>query len=394
MNPESLFRAFAVGSFTLALTLIAGCSGDFAGEEMRLGTEDKVRPLGVILDPPEVAPGEAVEVSLYWYDPLSGSTQVDWRVAMEFDPGFYGVDPVERQYLMIPSAGDGAVSTTDQGDGFFVQTFRFTVPVDAILRSPNMVALQTDPVVEALAVTLAPGVDPTPEGWNEFLSSLTPEDLDGLDSETALSIRRMADLFAAQIRFRATLEHGSTVGVTRNLTVRYSSSLGSTEVNRNPGIDRWSVVGVPARDALWSEHTEYLGDLEWTELASGDVVQGEVEVQRKDGWTYYLVCESEPQTYASPYGPDRPLEELLSYRWFRFRADDPASDTPLFVRDDGEEADSFDLDEAVRIEPEAAEGGTRYRICLVVRDERPEWRRYQATPGQRLALADLVFTAP
>ena len=358
---------------------------------MRLGPEDKIRPLGVVLDPPEAAPGETVQISLYWYDPRPSDTRIEWRVALEYDPGFYGVDPIERRVVDLPRPGEASVSTTDQGDGFFSQSFSFTVPDSAIVWSPNLATLQEDEALSALADAAAPWVDPTPEAWDTFLGGLETADLDQLDAETVQMVQAMADLFAAQIRFRATLEHGSTVEVTRNLSIRYSSRLGSANVNRNPRVDAWSIVGIPEVDALWSDRSDYEDRLERTPIASGDVAAPEVHLEAKDGWTYYLVCESEPQRYGSPYTPDHVLDELLSYRWFRFRADDPTSEDPFFVRDDGTEADSFDLDEAVRIEPEGGEGMQHYRVWLVVRDERPEWTRYQATPGQRIVFTDIIF---
>ena len=390
------FRALVLSALsvmvvgTLAGTL-TGCSDDFAGEEMRLGTEDKIRPLGVILDPPEAAPGETVEVTLHWYDPRPAATTVAWRVALEYDPGFYGVDPVERRFVDLPRAGELPVSTTDQGDGFFFQRFAFTVPDSVILWAPNLASLQDDDLIAELAAVMTPWVDPSPNAWDEFLGGLDADDLAAMDAGTAQVIRTMADLFAAQIRFRATLEHGATVEVTRNLTVRYSAALGSPNTNESPRIEDWSVVGIPGEDILWSERAQYGDQLEWIPIAEGDVVSAEVTLAAQPEWTYYLVCESAPQRYTSPYPPAGELDELLSYRWFRFRADDPASEAPFFVRDDGDEADSFDLDEAVRIEPVMGNGPTRYRVCLVIRDERPEWARYQATPGQRLAFTDIVF---
>ncbi|MCA9759471.1 MAG: hypothetical protein KDA27_26995 [Candidatus Eisenbacteria bacterium] len=371
----------------LQLFLLSGCSDDYAGEEWRLGEEDKIRALGVVIEPPEAAPGETVDVTLHWYDPRPAATQIDWQVALEFDPGNYGVDPVERRFVDLNGAGVPK-STTDSGDGFFTQTFSFQVPDSVLVWSPAVSTLMQADEVEVVAEAFAEWADPTPAGWNAFLSSLTAEDLASMDPESADVIRSISDLFAAQIRFHASIEHGSTVEATRTLTVRYSSALGSKNVNENTEVASLYLVGIPGYDVVWSERDEYEGRMKWTEVAIDDEVHASVSDSLQGGWTYYLVCDGLAQSYGSPYADGAELEELIGYRWFRFRAADPTSDQPFFVTDMGDDADVYDLDEAVRIEPSK---GERYRVCVVLRDERPEWARYQASPGQRVVLADILF---
>ncbi|MCA9727642.1 MAG: hypothetical protein KC729_08160 [Candidatus Eisenbacteria bacterium] len=380
-----LASALAMGA--LASAVLSGCANDFAGEEMRLGEEDKIRVLGMVIEPPEAAPGEAVEVTLHWYDPRPASTRIDWTVALEYDAGNYGVDPVERHYVDL-SGSEVPNSTADEGDGFYSQSFSFLVPDSVLVWSPAVATLMQADEVADYASELAKWAEPTPAGWNGFFAALDAAYLDSLDDESASLIRSLADLFAAQIRFHARLEHGSTVDAARALTVRYSSALGSENVNENTQVSSLFLVGIPHDDVVWSERDEYEGEMEWTPIALDDEVHARVSVALQESWTYYLVCDGLTQTYRSPYFTGEVLEELMRYRWFRFRAADPTSDQPFFVTDDGNDADVYDLDEAVRIEPST---GERYRICVVLRDERPEWLRYQATPGQRVVLTDIDF---
>lgn len=377
----------AVGT-PLLWASVSGCSNDFLGEEMRLGEGDKIRPLGIVIDPPEAPPGAAVDVTLYWYDPNPAASRIEWRVALEYDPGGYGVDPIERRFVNLDAESGVVRETTDQGDGFFTQTFSYTVPDSVLLWSPAMASLFQSDEVEALAGPLSEWADPTPMGWNTFFASLGPGDLEALDPSSRALLVSLADLFAARIRFHAMLEHGSTVAATRSLTVRYSSAVGSPNVNENTRVSSLALVGLPHDDVVWSERGDYEGGMTWTVIAAGDEVAPLTKATVQPGWTYYLVCEGTAQSYRSPYSSGSSLEELIGFRWYRFRAADPSSATPFFVSDGGDEADAYDLDEAVRIEPAA---GERYRVCVVLRDERPEWAQYQASPGQRVVWTDLVF---
>ena len=65
------------------------------------------------------------------------------------------------------------------------------------------------------------------------------------------AILAMADLFATQIRLRATLTGGQIVDVTRNVTIRHSGRLGSPNVNTNPTLGEFEIVVIPRPDADW-----------------------------------------------------------------------------------------------------------------------------------------------
>ena len=109
------------------------------------------------------------------------------------------------------------------------------------------------------------------------------------------------------------------------------------------------------------------------------------------GRTYFARVRFAPELYTSPYDVVRELAEQGTYHWFYFRLDAPGSGHQLLATDEGEEAESWELDEDVRLAPPGE--SSRFRLIAVVRDERVEWARYQAVAGQSVVAGEVVFQA-
>ena len=374
------------------ILLLGGCSEQFTNEEMHLGAATKPRPLAILCEPPEAAPGQTVNLTLVFHETDAADTDVAWRVALDYDPGLYGADIIERRIVDLNAAAD-IPAFADDGHGFRTQTFAWTVPDSTILWASSLPSRIDDEAILALAAVVLPAVpadEITKEVIDAYLRGLTPADLFAMDLETLAAHQALADLFACQIRLRARLRSDLVVDVTRGLTVRYSSTLGSANVNTNPEVSGFTVIGIPVDDFDWSDLDQYHDSAVFYPFTGGGAVL-EAHVPRQAGWTYYVFMQTDRQSYTSPFTPDRLFEEQATARWYFFRLDAPAAGQDFFVTDEGESAEMFALDESVRLQPPTDGSSPRFRVALCARDQRPEWEMYHGTPGATLVYGDIVF---
>ncbi len=375
-------RLLAIVSAAATLALLAGCGEGFPDEEMHLGLEDKIRPYAVVCEPPEAAPGETVTVTLRYHAPRPAAVVPAWRVVLDYDEGLYEADETERRHVVL---ADLPAPVAD-AQGFVTQSFSYTVPDSTLLWSSAIPDVLTDEVMVVL--TNALGLPPAKDEVATYLAGLTGDDLAVMDPQQAAIVQRLADVFAVQIRLRATLVDGLTVDVTRNLTVRHSRRLGSDNANANAEITRFVIGSVPVVDLDLDQLDEHTDQITWHEFDAN----GEAHVVVDPGRTYFARVRFAPETYTSPYDDASSLAELGNYRWFYYRLDAPGSGHQLFADDEGEEAEAWDLDEDVRLLPPG--GASRFRLTAVVRDDRVEWARYHAVPGQNVAEGVVVFAPP
>ncbi len=380
-----------------SLVLLSGCSDDFVGQEMHLGPDDKPRPLTLEVDPPEAAPGETVTATLTWFDNNPSGTDVRWRLAQEYDAGLYGVDPVERRFLDLDAEADVLPPVADSR-GYVRQVVSFVVPDSALYWSPSLEGMEEDEEIAELIAELFPEQGEPPAGRDEvaqLLSSLQREDIEAMDPEEQAYIRGIADLFACQVRLRVRLENShATVDVTKGLTVRYSSNLGSENVNTNPTVTQWEIAAIPRENAEWKDLDEFADDIVTIPIAYSPENSGEAPMETvvdvQSGWTYYLRASGSTEFYASPFTGTSGFEERIDYRWLWQAEGSVDSEYAFLVSDDGEKVDMEELDDVVRLDP-PPETASSVRLYLVLRDDRPEWERYQWTPGIRMAAATLTF---
>jgi hypothetical protein len=380
----------------LVLPLLNGCSDKFTDVEMHLGSEDRVRPLAILCDPPEAAPGDTVEVTLLCYSPNPAALQLNWKVALDYDLGRYEADEVER-HLVDLDATQPIPRPQDDGQGFLRQTFRYVVPDSSLWWASSL----PDPLVDEGTIGLAglllppgPSAPTSKQAVERYLRELSPADLDAMPAETRAAALALADRFACRLRFRATLQEGVVVDVTRCLTVRHSRRLGSPNTNLNPQIAGFQIVGVPHPDIEYRDLPRYEAEVVRYSFQPETEGTPEARVPRHEGWTYFLEMGTTPQTYTSPFSGEALFKEQDTYRWYYFRMDAPGDRYALFRDDQGDATQMWALDEHVRLEPPPVGGESRYRLFGCLRDERPEWQYYQASPGLSVTVGEVVFTAP
>jgi hypothetical protein len=373
------------------LLLAAACSDAFNDLEMHLGLEGKTRPLAILCEPPEAAPGDTVRVTLYLHAPDPDAVSVSWRVALDYDLGPYGTDEIEQR--LLPLAPPAPAS---EGLGFLRQEFLFVVPDSTLLWASALEDPVTDPAMVALAALLLPPgtASPPPKAAvAAYLAGLSAAELAALPAATRAAAWGLADRFAGRVRFRAALASEVYVEVTRNLTIRHSGRLGSPNANHNPGYEGFEILAIPHPDVDYDDRLLYADELEHYPFAVGESLPGQ-RVPRHADWTYYVALTAQRESYTSPYSGDQLFTERTSHRWYYVALDDPRDPYPLFRNDEGEATEMWELDDNVRLVPPAAGEERHYRLICCLRDSRPEWEHYATSPGLTLVMGDLTFTPP
>ena len=370
---------------------LAGCGDSFPDEELHFGLEQKTRPFAVIVDPPEAEPGQEVTITLLGHTPHAGALDITWLVALDYDLGLYEVDEIERNYRPVPAA-----APTFDEDGFFSQTFTWTVPDSTILLSSALPAEMSDPILANLArlvLDLPAGAPVLKAAVDAHLAAVDHLAYQDLEPDLQAATAALADRFACQVRLRGTLDDGEKVDATRNLTVRYARRLPSPNVNENTFVDSFQLIALDKRDARESDlHDPEVARQVFALNTSPELPATPVEVPYNESWSYFLFLDYDLQLYEAPYEPGLYQRETRSRRWYYYRRDDPGAAPALFITDEGDAAEMFDLDDEPRIEP--AGPGALYRIVAVARDRRDDWVAYHATPGTGLAQALVTFVEP
>jgi len=379
------------GLLMLAVFILSGCNEGFPDEEMHFGIEEKVRPYAVIVEPPEAAPGETVQVTLLARVPDLNELDISWKVALDYSSGMYETDQVERNYV-VPQVPFGVVD----GDGFFTQSFLWTVPDSALLVTSDIPEVLVDPVMVHLAEELigpAAGSPPTRTAVDAWLKSITPEEVASMGLEGRMAIWALADRFASQVRFRTTLQTERIIDVTRNLTVRHTGRLFGPNTNVNPLICDFNVMAVEKEDATQNDlHNSAVPKTVYHFFDSCDRLSTHLEIPFHEDWTYYLTVLFTIQDYSPPFDPSLTVAEGRRFNWYYYRQDKPLSGHQFFATENGDEAEMYDLDGETRIMPDGV--GSTFRVVTVGRDHRYEWVMYNATPGVVAAEGVVEFVAP
>jgi hypothetical protein len=378
----------------LALALaffLGGCGEGFPDEEMHFGIEDKVRPYAVIIEPPEAAPGQTVQVTLLARTPDPDALDISWRAALDFDRGLYEVDEIERGYRPVPAPLPAVDS-----DGFLTQTFSWTVPDSALLLTSALPAVLDDPTLVLLATELigpAAGTPPTRTAVDAWLKALTPAALAALTPDEREAVWALADRFACQVRLRAQLRTGRVIDVTRNLTIRHTARLGGPNTNHNAEVLELAVIALAKQDA--EDSAIGVADVPQTRYTfiGGGVRETDVQqVPVHADWTYYLEVRFHRESYSSPFDPNVMVTEDGEERWYYYRQDNPTAEHHFFIAEDGTEAEMWNLGRTARIAPAGV--GSRFRVVAAVRDTRADWVQYHAAPGAAAQEGIVEFVAP
>ena len=374
----------------LSVAALAGCGDSFPDAEMHLGLENKVRPFAVVVEPPEAAPGETVQVTLLAWAADPDELDATWRVALDYDLGLYEVDEIERNYRPVPAG-----LPTAAADGFVNQTFAWTVPDSALLLTSALPDVIDDPLLLALlaAAGLGDGAPVTRAEVDALLKALTPGDLALLPADTRDAVFAVVDRFACQVRLRGTLDAGRAVDVTRNLTIRHTARLQGANTNHNTRVTEFAVVALHRRDAVESDIDDPAVDRDRYPFVAGGVRLAErLEVPLHADWTYYLTLDYELESYDAPFEPGLTVTEGRSRRWYYRRQDQPQSAHQFFVTDSGNEAEMVDLDDRPRVDPDGV--GSVFRVIAAARDLREDWVAFHAVPGTGISEGVIEFVQP
>ncbi len=370
----------------LAVGALAGCGDGFPDEEMHFGLEDKVRPYAVLVEPAEAAPGQTVQVTLLAQAPDPDELDITWSVALDYNLGLYETDEVDRNYRQL-----AAPLPVVDGDGFLRQTFSWVVPDSAQLYASILPEVITDPTMVFLAEQLVGSTTKT--AIDAWLKARTAAEVAGMDELEQAGTWALADRFANQVRFRATLRTGRVIDVTRNLTIRHTARLDGPNTNRNAEVSHFAVVAVEKEDADPDTITDAATPkTSYSFIEQGVRVAADVQIPIHSNWTYYISVDYFPESYTSPFDPTLVLTESGVYRWYYLRQDAPQSLHQLFATDEGEEAEMADLGQVARIMPAGV--GATFRVMAAVRDHRDDWVAYQAAPGATVQEGVIEFIGP
>src|SRR5262249_35439576 len=142
---------------------------------MDLGLDGRLRPLAVVVEPPEAAPGETVQVTMTWLDPDPAQTTVRWRIALQYVTGIYNTT-VETDLADVP----GVPAPVCDADGFCAQTVAYTIPDDASRRSPALDYLAAQPTLADAAHAVSPDLAGK-LAIDDYLRALAPADATAAD---------------------------------------------------------------------------------------------------------------------------------------------------------------------------------------------------------------------
>lgn len=151
-------------------------------------------------------------------------------------------------------------------------------------------------------------------------------------------------------------------------------------------------MAIPHPDVSYGNREPYADETLVFTLATVGAPWGATSVPRHEDWTYYLVTRIYFESYDSPYEAT-PRTEDYTARWYHFGLTG-APRYPLFLQDDGDEAEMEDLDGSVRMRPPPEGDERSYRIVLTVHDERIEWRNYAFSPGVTVSIGEFEFVDP
>ncbi|MFH1843035.1 MAG: hypothetical protein ABIF77_07480, partial [bacterium] len=349
------------------------------------------RPFAIVCEPPDAAPGETVTVTLHCYEPQPSAGEVSWMLVLDYNEDLYGEQAVERRIIDLDQ-----LATIDDmvydNEGLGTLTFEFVVPQNTLLVTSALEDRFTEPLPDAVRQLFQPAHADylTRAEIDGFLARVDPA---ALDPESLAWVQSVSDRFACQIRLRASLRSGIDLTVTKNLTVRYSSRLGSDNVNQNPTVNWVAVLAVHHSDL---EDPDDIGRyvVDTTYVYHRDPARQDTTPIAVDrNLTYYLQVDHDPVPYLSPLGNLQ--TEDHDYNWYFARLYSSNSDRNFYLNETGDDKpDIGELEEIVRFDPPPGPDAKQVRVFVVVRDYRLEWYQYNFVPGAAYVTVPVAFTFP
>ncbi|OGS37115.1 MAG: hypothetical protein A2293_12975 [Elusimicrobia bacterium RIFOXYB2_FULL_49_7] len=200
-----------VSILSSATVFLMGCSNFPTTYENVDGS--KTRPLAIVCEPPEAAPGDSVSLSLLCKFKPGSSRTITWTIYYDYGTDLYG-----NEIFLSQSKRLSTVAGTDT-------LVKFRLPDSALFYS-------------TLLKNTIKGID----------TSLTMADADNMFKTLSLmsppltdSMKNMVNNFASQVKIVAHIYGDVDVMVEKLFTIRYTCKLDSLQTNQNPCI-RWLKV--------------------------------------------------------------------------------------------------------------------------------------------------------
>jgi hypothetical protein len=321
------------------------------------------RPLCITLDPPEAAPGDTVAATLLLYSPDPAQVGTHWKMALDYALTGYGT-AAEKSVIDL-SARLLHHSTTYTPGGIVKDSIRFVVPESTLVVAsavPGQFPLSPD---AATLLGLPPGQSTIAKAdLNTALSAL-PLDLSLLPPDVSLPLQLSIDMFGCPVRLRAVVSCENPLEVTRTLGVRYSRRFNSSNANTNPLITAISIIRayrLPGLDLNFDldavpHDTLYL-------FHAADPAREVDTVTIDTGCAYFTSYTHDSMNYIYLSGDDQIKTAGEGYfdTWLVTNLD--PSSLPQ---------DSLLMTGGSRLLPPVDVNMHRFRLYLLVRDDRPEW---------------------
>ena len=195
----------------IIILLVCGCT-NFLSKFENIQA-NKTRPIAVVVEPAEAAPGDTVHVRYFGYSPDSLSMSIIWTAALDYAQDIYGNVAVESHVVSL----DSMMLPGSKPDDFY-----FIVPDSVLLYSTYLKKME-------LAVWN------TPKWTIGYADSLLKN---VVESNVVLpdDIKLYADMTGTKIELKAHVNAEIQVDIYRTLTVRYTRRLNSSNENKNPSV--------------------------------------------------------------------------------------------------------------------------------------------------------------
>lgn len=289
-----------IGGCLGGMLLLSVLCTNFPAPFENIVADQKIRPLAVVCDPPEAAPGDTVSVRLYYYDPPGDRPTIRWKLSLDYGTDLRGGEfenhVVNLDSMMLPG------STPD--------SFRFQVPDSVFFFSTQMSELVSNPKVNPLHYTIA-----------------AVDSLLRVAAKAGVSIPQLIDLadyFSCKLKLRAQMRSAISVDVTMLLQIRYSNKLKSPDVNVNPAINWMGILKVPTANYTTIDSLARSGAtfqyLYNSALLDSVSVRDTVVID--SGFTYFVAADSgggHRQIYRYFSLQDNAMDvdtESYNYSWF------------------------------------------------------------------------------
>jgi hypothetical protein len=179
---------------------------------------NKTRPIAVVVEPAEAAPGDTVHVKYYGFSPDPSNVSLHWTAVLDFSLSAYGNADAESHYVNL----DNMMLPGSKPDDFY-----FVVPDSTLLYSTYLKGMMQ-------------------AAWNT--SQLTLEQANALLKTAAATnaplpspLDSIADMIGAKIKIMVHISAEIQLDVFKYMTIRYSRRLFSPNTNINP-FARWIQV--------------------------------------------------------------------------------------------------------------------------------------------------------